>query len=303
MITDLSKAQKIIQSHYRRKDIAFVFGNGINRYASKASSNVSWNNMLLEVWDSISPKTMSEIANGITMTEFYNIMEIEAGSAKAVRDKTVEIVRSWSPSAYEEALEKRLIDIDCPVLTTNFDSNIEQGLVRYKMGPMREFTDFYPWGVYYSNRRLNDPLEGFGVWHINGTHDYPRSLRLSLSEYINLTFRARNYIHSGDSLDNFERKNVSYWKGHPTWLHLIFNSNLCVIGLALDEQETFLRWLLIERVKYFLKFKDRKKKGWFVCCAGEMDNEGKRMFLEYLGFEIICLPDYGSIYESLLEVR
>lgn len=303
MITELSKAQNILKRYYKNKDLAFVFGNGINRYSSPVHSNVSWNNMLLEVWDSISARTLSEIAKGITMTEFYNIMEFEAGSSKAVRDKTVEIVKSWKSSDYEQRLEQRLKDIDCPILTTNFDGNIEDGLQRHKMDNRYGFSDFYPWNIYYSHRKLSDPLEGFGVWHINGMKDYPRSLRLSLSEYINLTAKARTYIHSGDALDNFDKKNVSYWNGYHTWLHLIFNSNLCIIGLALDEEETFLRWLLIERMKYFLKFKDRKKKGWYVCTKDDINNQGKRMFLEYLGFEIVCLPDYKKIYEELLEVK
>lgn len=302
MITDITKAKQIIERYLKTKDIAFVFGNGINRYANAKNTNISWNDMLLQVWDSISPKTLSEIANGITMTEFYNIMEFEAGSSKVVRDKTVEIVKSWKPSAYESALEQRLIELDCPVLTTNFDGNIEQSLTRYKMDIKKGFSDIYPWNVYYSNSELDNPLEGFGIWHINGMQDYPRSLRLSLSEYINLTSRARNYIHSNDAIDNFDKKNVSRWNGYHTWLHLIFNSNLCIIGLALDEQETFLRWLLIERVKYFMKFKDRKKHGWFVCCDSDIENQGKKMFLEYLGFEIICLRDYADIYENILDV-
>lgn len=302
MITELSKAQNILKRYYQNKDLAFIFGNGINRHNSLTNSNISWNKMLLDVWDAISMKTLSDIDEGITMTEFYNIMEFEAGSSKVVRDKTVEIVKSWKPSDYELRLEQKLIDIDCPVLTTNFDVNIEKGLTRYMMEVKNGFSDYYPWNIYYSNRELNNPLDGFGVWHINGMVDYPRSLRLSLSEYINLTARARRYIHNGDTIDNFDRKNISQWNGYHTWLHLIFNSNLCIIGLALDEQETFLRWLLIERTKYFSKFRDRKKKGWYVCCEKENISEGKKMFLDYLGFEVICLPKFKNIYEDLLIV-
>ena len=303
MITEISKAKEVLTKYIDNKDISFIFGNGINRHENKENSDISWNDMLLKVWDAVSPKTLSEIARGITMTEFYNIMEIEAKSSKEVRDKTVDIIRSWKPSSYECKLEKRLIELDCPVLTTNFDGNIEKELVRYKMKTKNGFSDYYPWNVYYSNKELNNPLDGFAVWHINGMQDYPRSLRLSLSEYINLTSKTRTYIHSSDAIDNFDKKNIINWKGYRTWLHLIFNSNLCIIGLALDEQETFLRWMLIERLKYFARFKDRKKYGWFVCCEDDIKNQGKKMFLEYLGFEIICLQNYPDIYENLLDVK
>ena len=216
MITDIIKAKKILQNYYQDKELAFIFGNGINRHKSLTNSNISWNKMLLDVWDAISMKTLSDINEGITMTEFYNIMEFEAGSTKLVRDKTIEIVKSWAPSYYESCLEGRLIAIDCPVLTTNFDSNIEKGLTRYTMEVQKGFSDYYPWNTYYSNRQLSDPLDGFGVWHINGMIEYPRSLRLSLSEYINLTTRARRYIHTGDTIDNFSVE----WLSHMASSHL-----------------------------------------------------------------------------------
>ena len=302
MITDINTAQSILSACYERKNITFIFGNGINRYENDKNSNISWNSLLLEVWDSISNRTLSEIAKGITTTEFYNIMEFEAESSNEVRNKTVETVKSWKPSDYVKTLEGRLQEMDCPVLTTNFDRNLEQGLQRRIMATKQGFSDYYPWNVYYSTQELNDPLDGFGVWHVNGMLDYPRSLRLSLSDYMNLTIRARKFIHSDDALDTFDKKNISNWNGYNTWLHLIFNCNLCIIGLALDEQESFLRWLLIERTKYFKKYKNRKKKGWYVCCNSEIENQGKKMFLEYLGFEIICLADYKSIYETLLKI-
>lgn len=301
MITNLKKSQDVLRRYYINKDLAFIFGNGINRYNNDNSSN-SWSSLLLDVWDAISSRTMSVIDKGITMTEFYNIMEFEAKSSQKVRQKTVEIVKSWKPSSYEKALKNRLIDIDCPVLTTNFDNNIDQGLQRFVMKDNQGFSDYYPWNVYYSNKRLSNPLDGFGVWHINGVVDYPRSLRLSLSEYINQSSRTRKYIHSDDTLDNFARKSISNWNGYHTWLHLVFNSNLCIIGLGLDEQETFLRWLLIERMMYFYNYNERKKKGWYVCCKDDIKDSGKKLFLDYLGFEIICLPNYKSIYEDLLGI-
>lgn len=79
-----------------------------------------------------------------------------------------------------------------------------------------------------------------------------------------------------------------------------FNSSLCIFGLALDENETFLRWLLIERAKYFRRFPERRKKGWYVCKSDEI-SEGKRFYLDYLGFEMVTLENYEEIYKGLLE--
>lgn len=90
---------------------------------------------------------------------------------------------------------------------------------------------------------------------------YRRSIRLSLSEYMGLSARVRSFLHKEESIDDFNFKNQNNWKGYNTWLHIIFNSSLCIFGLALDENETFLRWLLIERAKYFRRFPERRKKG------------------------------------------
>lgn len=90
---------------------------------------------------------------------------------------------------------------------------------------------------------------------------YRRSIRLSLSEYMGLSARVRSFLHKEESIDDFNFKNQNNWKGYNTWLHIIFNSSLCIFGLALDENETFLRWLLIERAKYFRRSQNAEKKG------------------------------------------
>lgn len=70
--------------------------------------------------------------------------------------------------------------------------------------------------------------------------------------------------------------------------------------MALDENETFLRWLLIERAKYFKRYPERKKKGWFVCKTGEC-SEGKRLYLDYIGFELVQLDSYDDIYRGMFD--
>jgi hypothetical protein len=96
----------------------------------------------------------------------------------------------------------------------------------------------------------------------------------------------------------FKTKDYEKWKGAETWLHLIFNRALFIFGIGLEENEVFLRWLLIERAKYFSKFPSRRMKGWYVSKTGST-NPGKRMFLKKLSIEVIELPEYADIYERL----
>lgn len=191
--------------------------------------------------------------------------------------------------------------LNAPILTTNFDTYISDAInAKQKKLTLQnneyKFSDFYPWNVYYSDKEITNPLDGFAVWHINGTKNYPRSIRLGLSDYMGCVERARKMIQGQSLYEYFSGKHQEYWVGYSTWLHIIFNKSLFIFGLSLEENEVFLRWLLIQRAKYRKMF-NMPLKGWYI---GEV-NEGKEFFLEQLGFEIIKIQEsnYAPLYEAL----
>lgn len=184
--------------------------------------------------------------------------------------------------------------MNAPILTTNFDTYMSSSLNLEKKKMGSKFTDIYPWNVYYSDIQLSTPVSGFGIWHINGVIDYPRSIRFALSDYMGCVERARNMIHSKNMNDFFDGKNQESWIGYHTWLHIVFNEPLFIFGLALDENEVFLRWLLIQRAKYS-KMYNRELKGWFV---DKGISEGKQVFLGTLGFTVINITDYDELYDA-----
>ena len=76
------------------------------------------------------------------------------------------------------------------------------------------------------------------------------------------------------------------------------NKDLFIFGLALEENEVFLRWLLIQRAKYSQMY-DKRLKGWYI------DNNispGKKFFLEQLGFEVIEIRDFNNLYQCFTEI-
>ena len=80
---------------------------------------------------------------------------------------------------------------------------------------------------------------------------------------------------------------------------MIFNKSLCIIGLTLDANEVFLRWLLIERKKYLNK-KKFDHEGWYICTNDEIKNqEDKKFFLNEMGFEVVDLGSYNDIYREI----
>ena len=194
-------------------------------------------------------------------------------------------------------------DINAPILTTNFDTYISESvnatLRKLKLTDSQyKFTDFYPWNVYYSDQEIDNPLYGFAVWHINGTIKYPRSIKLGLSDYMGCVERARRMIQGQNFNEYFGGKNQAYWVGYNTWLHIIFNKDLFIFGLGLEENEVFLRWLLIQRAKY-CKMYNKPLKGWYIGKKDMDINDGKKFFLEQLGFKVIEISDYKTLYQAL----
>ena len=296
-----------VQSILGQQDqLAIVIGNGINRYTSPNQADYGWDKLIESLWNNLSVNTIP-IGKDLSLTEAYDIINLSSEGDSELNERVKSFVDSIKPTNFQGRLCEKMRAYGIPILTTNFDLLLEhsiQGLNRYKMkhpdSLKLSFTDFYPWNFYYSDHELLGPLDGFGIWHINGIVKYPRSMRLGLTHYMNQVSRVRSFIHSTDLNESFAGKNQNLWKGFNTWLHIIFNCPLLIFGLALDVNETFLRWLLFERERFFSSNPRRRKAGWYLCHKDEV-NDGKQFFLQNLGFEIIAFDDYTGLYESVLQ--
>ncbi|WP_198175440.1 hypothetical protein [Spirosoma telluris] len=249
-------------------DIAFIIGNGINRYLNNPQA-ISWDELLIRLWNEFSPDSYNQVPEGITLTEFYDLLEISAGESRTanfqIQKKASELLSGWTFQQHHTALVAKAYQINAPILTTNFDLILPNCCsLRQYYTDTKRFTDFYPWTTYYGDRQLEYPTDGFGIWYINGFVNYHRSIRLGLTHYMGSVEKARTLLHKGDENKLFSGKNQERWRGAKSWLHIIFNKPLCIIGLNLAENEVFIRWLLIERAKYFKKFPERRKAGWYV---------------------------------------
>ena len=290
------------------RDSAFVLGNGINRFYSK--ENLSWEQLLLDLWNSYTSSEVhqTKIFKGISFTEFYDAIEIQntntdkfdATIQKEVKSK----MQFWEPNFSQNLILNKIKTFNSPILTTNFDDLIPKSLsLNFHKMETKGFTDFYPWSCYYSDRELVDPLNGFGVWYLNGMVKYHRSIKLGLSQYMGNVERVRKMLHNNRENIRFDGKNRNNWEGYLTWLHIVFNKPLFIIGLGLEENEVFFRWLLIERAKYFKKFPDRKKEGWFLTVKNETDKNflGKRFFLESVGIKVLEVENYEILFNEIWE--
>lgn len=305
-ISTVSAVQDIIEKNSHNS--AYVLGNGINRYYSK--DNLSWEALLLNLWNKYAEneKHQTAIFKGISFTEFYDAIDIQNTShtnfSATIQKEVKHKMELWQPNLQQNKIIDRIREQDSPLLTTNFDDLIPKsaGLSFYKM-EHQGFTDFYPWSCYYGDSVLKDPLDGFGVWYPNGMVKYHRSIKLGLSQYMGNVERVRKMLHNKRESIYFDGENRNEWIGYLSWLHIVFNKSLIVVGLGLEENEVFFRWLLIERAKYFKMFPSRRKEGWYITVKNDKDVNflGKQFFLESVGLKVLEVESYDVLYNSIWE--
>lgn len=281
-------------------DVALVLGNGINRHANAATIN-SWDDLLMSIARDCIPGVAS-VPPGTALTELYDVLELK--SAAAVGELQGQFCTSmidWRPVSHHRRIADWAMRHDAPILTTNFDDVISQAIdgdFQFPRDP--SFTAFYPWGCHFGPELIEDPCDGFAIWHINGMARYKSSIRLGLTHYMGSVQRARGWLHGSGEENLFRAKDRRNWRGARTWMHLIFNKPLLFIGLGLAENEVFLRWLLIERAKYFRRFDERRHPAWYVYVNDPHDDRlpGKLFFLEAIGIRCVEASSYDAIYEA-----
>lgn len=235
----------------------------------------------------------------------------------------------WSAFGQHHRIVDWCMAKGAPLLTTNFDRAFEKavnqlrpGEGKYRRAGERIRSTRFPWDKYYAAEELaplhdgHDPSSGFGVWHVNGDAKAPRSINLGLTHYMAATRRAYDrlygrYKNQSSSMDLglLAGGEKDQWRGVATWLQPLFHRPVLIFGLALDETEVFIRWLLIERAKYLMRLANvgappdmdwagAETTGWYVQKAPNdgQDNPGKRAFLKALGLEVVDVEDYDDIY-------
>lgn len=283
-----------------RTDIALVVGNGIDRYNNSATAN-SWDQLLVDIAKESVPD-IDCVPVGTTLTEFYDVIELQhAAGSSSLQEKFCLPMADWQPSPHHCHIMAWAEASRVPVLTTNFDEVLSKaaGCSCERPGD-RKFTDYYPWECRFTNEPLVNPCEGFGIWHINGMARYKRSIRLGLSHYMGSVHHARTWLHRGGHDRLFSGSGHDEWAGSKSWMDVFFKKPLMILGLGLEENEVFLRWLLIERARYFKKFPGHRKSAWYVY-TNDADDErqaGKRFFLERIGVTCIRAEDFNEIYAN-----
>ncbi|MFT4714056.1 MAG: hypothetical protein ACI8W1_002556 [Candidatus Azotimanducaceae bacterium] len=296
------KMKTVLRKH--ESEIALVIGNGVNQYDSAKQTN-SWKNLLIKLSKQHLPSKNLSVPEGVALTEFYDVLELRSEKSDieaSLQKQFCDLMDSWKCYEHHKRIVSWAKKNNAPILTTNFESTLsDAGDCTLRKTRKGGFTDYYPWESYYSNQNITEPSREFAIWHVNGMQHYRRSIRLGLTHYMGSVARARGWLHKGNEQRLFSGKNVTGWDGADSWLHIIFNAPLLIFGLGLEENEVFFRWLLIERARYFKKFQGRFRNAWYVH-VGDLENEGKKFFLEGVGIKPLRVESYDEIYGAAVWV-
>ena len=273
---------------------ALIIGNGVNLFnAGKGVSD--WEQLLLQLWQNRIGDIDKKALEGISLTEFYDVLDLKmARPSKNLQVEFCEGMAHWQTKDHHRNILQWAKHNKCPILTTNFENTLSDALGHklHRLKALR-FTDYYPWSNYYAAEEISDTSNEFAIWHINGMQHYQRSIRLGLSHYMGSVERARLMLHkSGNRL--FSKADFSKWPGRHTWLNPMFQNDLFIFGLSLEVTEVFLRWLLIERAKFFKKFPEKRREAFFI--HNKPLAAGQQLFLESVGIKPILANSYDDIY-------
>jgi hypothetical protein len=321
-----------------KANLALLLGNGIN-LTSGASGGISWDQLMENLIASAaanSPRPSETTArlkrllergdNGVTaasLPEVFDIIEatgtIQAVATKQPSDqldlqsRIAQMLKGMKPGAPHKAVARWAIQSQVPILTTNYDHCFQDALDRkackkQRFGNGKPHSDYYPWDRYYAPNKIADPANAFAVWHIHGDQDLKRSIRAGLDQYMGMVERLRKLKRSvaKEILRGPNEDGLRDPAFHAApWLRTFMGKKLWIQGLGLRAAEVSIRWLLVQRFRYWRRYKPahRLESGWYVHGptdgTGQLEKE-RRIFFESVGLKVIEIATPDEAYVDLL---
>ena len=282
---------------------ALLIGNGVNRF--KGDQSRSWDALLDQLGKkyglNVTPEQMSAMSN----TEFFDLLDLAKPDAKKgeLQKDFCKGMQNWGPAAQHKLITDWARRHSRPILTVNFDENLSRAAnAKYFAEGKKAFTATYPWRSYFADEPMEDPRTQFAIWHPHGMMRYPLSVQLGLTQYMGSVKRAYGWVKSDKGcLEEVQRiaKDPSYdsWKGRDSWLDILFFSPLMIFGFGFGKDETFLRWLFLERARFHKRAPQLKNDVWFVDTPKPGDMH-RAVYFEGLGIHYVPVTDFADIYAN-----
>ncbi len=276
-------------------DKTILFGNGVNRVLS---GGLTWSSMLQDIaYDN--DIECSDLINSNQYTMVYE--QIVANKKISEIDLKQSIAKKIVTSTYSESY-KHLSNTNVRnYLTTNYEHYLEQEfLTRFSLKDKEESETIY-------SVRRNVEFKGdqpATIWNIHGSIREPKSIMLGLDHYCGYIGKIDSYIKGHYTYeqgkekikvssieDKLKEENATF--DRKSWIELLFNSNIFILGLGLEFVETDLWWILNKRAR--MK-KSSRTKGLIqnkIVYYGE-ENHARKNLLEAFDIEVVTMKYNGS---------
>ena len=290
-----------------------LFGNGLN-YLSK--NFISWKQLLDKIkGDNLFengklPNTMiyerSIIGNPIS---FDTLTQKE----EAIKKDIANMLNNFPSNSYFD----RLSEINAEnYLTTNYDY---AALETYKSNSSYEIINRSTEGIYSIRRHKDINFRGklkSKIWHLHGEIDTPPSIMLGLDHYCGSVAKIDNYVKgiyeyqvekkTVKTPSIIEKLNDKSKYDQSSWIELLFNSNVYIVGLGLDFSEIDLWWILNKRARFKLDNETKKLIKNKVTFFSTSDDKDHVETLKSLHIEIVQIKldntnqKYEKAYDKIL---
>lgn len=275
---------------------ALLIGNGINLFNGSDSS--SWRRLLGTLAHRSNLKLSEDEAAEMSNTEFFDILDLAKENKSSLQKEFCYLMTDWKPSDHHIDIVNWARRHSRPILTVNFDENLSKSIDARLYGRGKDFTDFYPWNSYFSDRLIADPRNSFAIWHAHGMARYSRSIRLGLTHYMGSVQRARSWLYGERGLRAQAKHGNDTWRGRESWLDIILFCPLVIFGFTFGKDESFMRWLFLERARIHRIRPEWKAKTFFVDTP-KNGSLHRKPFFNGLGIEYIAIRRYSEIYSNV----
>lgn len=296
--SDMTPSELMRQLHNPETKFAFLLGNGINRYAYRKKGidiDVSWKSLLREAASKLNVLLFLPSLNpqdeSLSLIEYYSLLELESGNDEGVLQKTIKsVVEGWRSTEIHKRILDSLRQYNRPVVTTNIDTLLHGELNEYEVTGTLDggnTSDEFPIHKYWACGKD----DSFRLWHLNGVCSIPKSLKFGLVDYSKLTYRVSRMI------DGCEKEKNTYVvdKMPESWVKTMLSHPLCIVGLGLNEEEVFLRYLLLRK----RHLKHHGTLGWYCYTKEDKMPYGKSMLLRHMGISPVMFSSYDEMYTTL----
>ena len=287
-------------------NFTFLIGNGINLYFQQS---LSWNKLLSRIIEKNGlalPRSVLNVLNakksqpGLTFPEIASLIEgiskAEDGSRQSLKKAIAACFEGKGSCCalldYAQRTQKNII-------TTNYDFTIEDSLgirrfPRSKEAPVSNKS------LYHYLFECFKEENSARVWHIHGHCHSPRSIRITLEDYVNTL----KYMETCLFLKNgkhFSPWDGNGWLGESSCLGTFFNKPLVIVGCGLQSEEVLLRGLLLRKLRKVQpspRSKSPVKNGGLYLSGPSNEDRGKKAFFEAVGIEFVRFQNYVDLYDN-----